>query len=66
MSKDDNGLGSYRCLYCQKKRYVGNIYPCKMGQMLDPSPTPWGTACKPRSQPYDYRPASVTMRGETV
>ena len=47
MTKDDCGLGSYACCYCGKKRYVGNLYPCKIGNKMAFSPTPWGVACKP-------------------
>ncbi len=44
---DDCGLGNYTCRYCSKLRYVGTIYPCKLGNAIEPSSSPWGTACKP-------------------
>ena len=50
-NNEDNGLGFYRCVYCQKKRFVGNLYPCKAGRLIDWSPTPWGVACKPARSP---------------
>ena len=47
MKNEDCGLGSYRCQFCGKKRYIGNLYPCKVGRLYEFEPTPWGTACKP-------------------